>query len=122
MDARLDFGKHRGKLVSDVPTSYLSWLIRERHSIDPWLLRAVREEVAGRERERNQERRRARQSAEAERDGESSYAPVSTQWSAVIRERFRGLAKVYHPDRGGSVEVMSALNEARSRLEKLVGV
>jgi hypothetical protein len=43
------------------------------------------------------------------------------QWPEVIRQWYHGLARDYHPDRGGSVEAMKAINEAHERLLNLVG-
>jgi hypothetical protein len=44
------------------------------------------------------------------------------QWSGIIRHWSHGLAHDFHPDRGGSVEIMKALNIAHDRLRELVRV
>ena len=42
--------------------------------------------------------------------------------SAQIEARFRELAKVYHPDMGGSIEAMSELSQARSDALRELGI
>lgn len=41
----LPFGKHRGKRLSDVPTDYLRWLLRNSHSLDSELRTAITERI-----------------------------------------------------------------------------
>lgn len=38
---KMPFGKHRGELMTDVPRSYLSWLLKQE-DMDPYLIKAVR--------------------------------------------------------------------------------
>ncbi len=40
----MPFGKHRGKRLADVPTSYLRWLLAEC-DLSAWLLAGVRQEL-----------------------------------------------------------------------------
>jgi hypothetical protein len=47
---------------------------------------------------------------------------AALDWSAVIRQWYRGLVLEYHPDRAGSHEAMQVINEAHQRLCKLVGL
>ena len=44
----LNFGKHKGRRLGDVPLSYLDWLEREA-GLQPWLRRAVRTELERRD-------------------------------------------------------------------------
>jgi exodeoxyribonuclease X len=39
----MPFGKHRGKRLSQLPGSYLSWLLREA-DLEPWLKQALEQE------------------------------------------------------------------------------
>ena len=102
---RMPFGKHAGKELTDIPTSYLLWTIRARRTLDPALRRAIRQVL-----------------------GERGCAPgveaqaATPDWSALIRQWYRGLVLDYHPDRGGSHLAMQAINEAHLRLSKLVGI
>ena len=45
MGPRMLFGKHKGQLVSDVPTGYLSWMLREAKLKDGWFKRAIQSEL-----------------------------------------------------------------------------
>src|SRR5262245_38978611 len=42
---RLHFGKHRGKLIRNVPSTYLQWLLRECNCLKPRLRKAVEAEL-----------------------------------------------------------------------------
>jgi hypothetical protein len=109
---RMPWGKHEGKRLEDVPLSYLRWVLRECDNIPLDLRRAIRDVVE-----------------EAEDSGTDARGPWQAQsagppinWQGTIREWYRSLALDFHPDRGGSVEAMRAINEAHDRLRKLVGV
>ncbi len=39
---RMPFGKHRGKLLADVPFSYLAWCLRSCDNLDPWSRQAIK--------------------------------------------------------------------------------
>ena len=107
---RMTFGKHRGLLITDVPTPYLQWVVRECFSIEPWLKAAVREELK-------------RRGVEVEENPRSGRYPPPADLRLAIKTWFAGLARDYHPDRtGDNGKVMAALNEAHERLRKLVGI
>ena len=42
---KMPFGKHKGRLLTDIPSSYLRWLLREC-DLDPPLRRAVIEALS----------------------------------------------------------------------------
>jgi hypothetical protein len=42
--------------------------------------------------------------------------------AAIVTKWHRKLTRKHHPDRGGSVEVMQALNDATDELRKMLGV
>jgi hypothetical protein len=111
VDPVMDFGKHCGRRVSEVPTSYLRWVIREATEISPWLRRCIQDEVARRDGGRHDTPQPPpRQSGAMVNIGE------------VVRQWWREMALRYHPDRGGSTEVMQALNNAHQRLRELAGI
>jgi hypothetical protein len=96
----MPWGKHKGKLLTEVPRSYLLWAYQAWQNAPAELRQAIKAVLM-----------RA-----------PPKAPPAVDWSVVLRNWYRGLARDYHPDRGGSVEAMNAINEARDRLRQLVGV
>jgi hypothetical protein len=45
MEPTFPFGRHRGKLLDDIPLDYLRWLLRSADAMDPPLRKSVRAEV-----------------------------------------------------------------------------
>jgi Putative quorum-sensing-regulated virulence factor len=106
---RMTFGKHRGEPVEDVPTNYLEWAIRTCNNLDFHLRDAIQRELS----------RRARAYHRGETADGRSRPPAD--WSGIISRWHHELVLIHHPDRGGDVRVMQALNDAADRLRKLVG-
>ncbi len=97
---RLDFGKHKGKLIVDVPTSYLEWVLREFEPAGSHLRKAIELELNRRY------------------GFDSKTQPQLPDLSATITQWHRKLAMKYHPDRtGGSHEAMAAINDAVDQLK-----
>ena len=123
VDPVLPFGKHRGLRVSEVPTNYLAWMLGECDGLEAYLRIAAREELA--------RRRSTRQGRAMPDDHEPHRAtePGTGQQSrsvvdlrSVVQHWFRDLSMRWHPDRGGSVHGMAAVNDAHEKLCKLLGV
>jgi Putative quorum-sensing-regulated virulence factor len=103
---RIPFGKFKGRDLTDIPDDYLLWLttIESR----PFLRAAVEEERAG---------------------GRDLFVPGSFSLSTeerkiaahLIEHGRRSLAKVNHPDVGGSHAAMVAINNVADRLRQEMG-
>lgn len=97
----MPWGKHRGKSLSDVPGSYLFWVLEECDKVQ-WTLRsAIEEELASR------------------LPQQVAYTPPPPLTSSgisrsTIIEWCRRASLACHPDRGGSVAAMKLVNELRS--------
>lgn len=90
----LNFGKHSGKHISQVPTEYLDWLLKSNQET----VRAVEEELARR--------------ALAEE--------ANLSWvEKVIVAGYREMAKRHHPDVGGSTSDMQEINAAVEKLREI---
>lgn len=113
---RMPFGKHRGKLLGDVPVSYLAWLLRECGNMEPPLRDAVDAEL----RERMGAEPPRSPSSGVTRDG--SHAVIELK--SAIRSWYREMALRFHPDRnvGDDGKAMSAINHGYERLRELLKI
>jgi hypothetical protein len=102
----MNFGKFRGRHVSDVPTDYLQWALRTCDNLDGWLREAIEEELHARVPPRPQPPRN----------------PPPPVLAGIIAEWYRKMALRYHPDRGGSTLAMQIVNEAVNELRQMLGV
>ena len=102
----MPFGKHRGRQLCDVPTSYLAWAARECLAAPPWLLAAIREELARR--------------AAPRRPPPGGSCPRCERIAGEINAQFRQLSLACHPDRGGDDKVMAAVNNAYEKLRAVL--
>src|SRR5437867_1183863 len=93
----MPFGKHKGRDLGEVPTSYLCWAIHECNSLNWWLRSAIRQEL---------ERRQAPCLDESEPAPQPAAGP-SPDWAGTIRQWHRDLVLRHHPDRGGDGKIMA---------------
>lgn len=108
MSMRMPFGKYQGKMLDQIPISYLKWVLRECADISWGLRREIRELVEA-----------------AEQDAHSEPATsegLLVAWDEVVPTWYREMALKFHPDRGGSTEAMKAINFAHERLKEMIGV
>jgi hypothetical protein len=103
---RIPWGKFRGRLLSDIPASYLAWLVEESNA-EMWLKRAATEELA--------DRLGLRQSP-ARPQPCFRCKLIAHSLNSIYREA----ALQAHPDRGGSHEAMKGVNEIRDRLDAIL--
>lgn len=107
---RMPWGKHAGKELEDVPEDYLVWVLDHCENASPTLRRAIRAQLG--------------------LDEPESYyrppppppprsGPIVSQ--ETVSRWYRKLALKYHPDRGGSAEVMQAINDAKEMLLRELG-
>lgn len=111
----MTFGKYRGEHISDVPSDYLQWAFEECDQLPRWVLEEIRREL-------DQRGRRARRTERPPEEPSKPRAHPPVDWSTVITKWHREMSMRFHPDRGGSVEAMQAINHATDRLRELVGV
>jgi Putative quorum-sensing-regulated virulence factor len=96
---RMPFGKHRGKLLGDVPASYLEWALANC-DLGPSLKAAITRELGL----------------------DQTGPPQAENLKRVISEWYRGLVCDTHRDRGGSDERMLGAMMAVDRLKQLLGM
>jgi|SRR5579884_150551 len=131
----MPFGKHKGQPVAAVPTSYLAWCLEEGVSRQQRLEDAIKAELGRRLRVtasssveaaclrklcdglrrdldagREESLRLTRRAAVAERRLAEALAAL-TSW-------YRDAARRFHPDRGGSHDAMTAVNDINARLRE----
>jgi hypothetical protein len=108
----MPWGKYRQMELSDIPTSYLQWVMREAASASPILIAAVRAEL-----DQRQEGQPDRESTQLmDEDDEPGIRDILKSW-------YREMTLRYHPDRtldDGSA--MKAINHGYKYLLELFGV
>jgi hypothetical protein len=103
------FGKHRGKRFEDIPASYLEWALGELDFAGrQWLRRAMESELLRRFPEED-----------ARSDDPKARVPPDAM-SDLLHRWYRQVCLRYHPDRGGSTEIMQAMNDAYQTLQKML--
>lgn len=137
---RMPWGKYKGDFLTDVPSSYITWLIDNAKVKDPLLLRELAVEMIRRMQEyapsdnRNadgsygdpgvhDDSRRSRRDdgprptpPGRERAPQSYREEVALQ---VIESGFKAMALKLHPDRGGNEQAMKELNSVRETLKTM---
>jgi hypothetical protein len=96
----MPFGQYKGRSLATIPTSYLEWLDSLPDLSAP-LQAAVRRELQA-------------------RNGSRPSPQLDLQ---AVLKRWRGeMALKWHPDRGGDVRAMQAINDGYDRLLQMLGV
>lgn len=105
----MPFGKHKGKRFDDIPAGYLEWALGELDFAGrQWLRRAMESELL-------------RRFPDEDACSDNPQAKVSPEMMSELLHRwYRQVCLRYHPDRGGSTEVMQAMNDAYQNLQKML--
>ena len=98
----LPFGKYRGRLIEDVPSSYLCWLLDNVHDLNSHLRTCIKLELANRYRLPQPPPPPPPPPPPCRR-----CEQLQLRW----RNMYRRLVLLLHPDRGGSHEAMILINE-----------
>jgi len=101
----MPFGKYVGVPLTELPDQYVAWLLNLGNDLREPLRQFVIEENVRRERIRN-----------AERAAALVTPDVIAAAHEIIRQGVRALMRRHHPDAGGSVEAMTAVNNAAELL------
>lgn len=127
----MPWGKYKGDLIADVPSSYVVWLLDNGKVDDPHLAHELAVEL----RRRLEEYLLTRDPGfvgdrEAGEFHPPDNGPRPTPVTAttpradlalqVVESGFRAVAHKLHPDRGGDAERMKELNSVRDALRKAV--
>jgi hypothetical protein len=122
----MPFGKHRGRLLRNVPADYLAWCVRTLTDLNPRMRQAMRYFLRrqGWEGPEAHDGFKSRESRRHEARGESrrQEAEDAVDVRAVVTSWYREMALKHHPDRGGSTEVMAAINDGVERLRQMLGL
>jgi uncharacterized protein (DUF3820 family) len=99
---RLRFGKFSGHRVADVPSAYLVWLIE--HGIEEQYWTSIRQELA----------ERLSLTLEPAREILRPPPHLAPTFRELLVLGYKQLAKTAHPDHGGDVAHMQAVNAVRA--------
>jgi hypothetical protein len=113
----MTFGMYKGRLVTQVPSDYLQWVLRKCDCAEPALREAIRDELVRRGEPPGRGRRRRDRPGD---DRAAAPCPKCERVGNAIARQFRRLALVAHPDRGGSDAVMAAVNSALEELREVL--
>ncbi len=108
---RMPFGKHKHKPLDEIPVSYLLWLMANV-DMNPTLRYAVEEEIRSR-------REGARQYTRPPSQQQASQAVGTLNWESVLQRWHHQMVRRWHPDCGGSNEIMAAINSAVDNLRDM---
>ena len=114
----MPFGKHKDLPISQVPTSYLTWVLFSCETPDEDLRFHIQQELAARAKS-SSEQKNSNQERPYSRS--SSRLPVAvdvTIAAEIVKEGRRALALRYHPDKGGDGEKMTLVNATADHMEK----
>lgn len=106
----MPFGKHRGKQLSEIPDSYLMWILDNVESLSPTLRYAIELRLG------------LVPPPDSPPPPSSPAARGGATVEMIIRAWHRQMAKRYHPDRGGTHEQMLVVNEGAELLNRLAGL
>lgn len=116
----MPFGKYRGEELEDIPEDYLRWLLHNVKLRDP-RLRAEVEELVGEDApeffpEESGWTKRATGSGTTQAPPAPPVDALHTELADAVNAWWRKSARLFHPDRGGSDELMKAINEGGQTL------
>lgn len=112
MTTRMPFGQFRGQPITKLPPSYLLWLLDNIHG-QPSLLAKVWTVLA--------DYLEGHDAATGTIHG-GQTPPCSQNYEAIIRAWHREQSLKHHPDHGGNIEVMTALNHLADSLRAALEV
>ena len=105
----MPFGKYAGMPLTELPDQYVAWLLNLGTDLREPLRQFVIDENMRRERVRHAERARALVTAD-----------VVAAAHEIIKQGVRALMRQHHPDAGGSVDRMAAVNNAADVLRTAI--
>lgn len=116
---QMPFGKHKGTDVQDIPESYLEWLlenVRLRSSLKAAVcgVLGINPDDVDDPPESDQWKQRAR--GGRQQDSQQRIMKLIE----VVESWQRRMARKFHPDRGGTTEMMQAINDATDDLVKSI--
>lgn len=121
---QMPFGKYRGEELQDIPRDYLRWLLHNVELRGP-ALKAEVEYIVGEEApedfpDAGPWTRRATGSTGGRTTPPTDLQAMRTDLVDAVESWQRRLARQFHPDRGGTDELMKAINEGAAMLRAAI--
>jgi hypothetical protein len=123
IDIHMPFGKYRGRHLREIGIDYLRWCLVQLRNMDESLRFSIREELdwrAGRSRGTKSSESTAGHTASETTAEPNNVLPGASAIDGVVTDWYRRMALVNHPDRGGHVEAMQAINAANEQLRVML--
>ena len=135
---KMPFGKYVGLDIEDLPRSYLRWCLDNLSWMDSWLedeMEHVLRTGKSKEQSRREQTFADEDEGEDEEDDDPEYEevpdhepepetvkqpPSVSRTMILLNQAYRELCLRWHPDRGGSTEIMQGINAFHERMRQLL--
>lgn len=111
----MPWGRHRGRAIADVPSSYLCWVLESANNPERALKEAIKKELG--ERFGTVRTKIVYETVKGPGQLERRLRPLGRE---IVQRGYRACAKDHHPDVGGDHDAMITLADARDALLKWV--
>jgi hypothetical protein len=101
---KMSFGKFKGESIEDIPHDYLAWCLEHIRDLNPYLRRAMLEELGL-----------------SEPASAGDIRPVVAKLEGGLKSWYRRMSLKHHPDHGGSNQAQIIINDCYESLCELIG-
>lgn len=114
---KLNFGKHKGQDIEDVPDSYLTWVLDNCPKLGETTTTAIKKKL-GIINDEYQAQMRSQLAQAVIRAKIDARGEARDEAISALKTVYRTLSRKYHPDMGGDTAKMAAINEYHEQVTK----
>ena len=100
----MPFGKHKNQPISQVPASYLTWILSSCETADEDLRFYIQQELEARDKSGSEQKNSNQERPYSRFSSRLPVAVDAALAAEIVKEGRRALALRYHPDKGGDGE------------------